>query len=422
MRIAVVAAGSRGDAEPFLALSLALQARGHSPVFLGHEQFRAAAHAVDVPFRVMAGDPRQMLASRTGLELMSARSPMQVLGHLQELGRDLFAEAAVALERELLDCDAVVFSTLAVAAYHVAEKYQMPRMWGVLQPVTPTREWPSLLLPYNFGRLGNRASYRVADLLTWATFGPATQQYRRAAGLAELPNRQLRQQVATTLPVLGGWSPQLVPRPDDWPAHVQVTGSWHLDHHEPLAEEIEQFLATGDPPVYLGLGSATVADPQEVTDMFVRAARLAGARLIISSGWAGLGAGSSAVDEASDEVMVIGDTPHAELFPRCAAVGHHCGAGTTHAAVRAGVVTIPLPMWGDQPFWAQQLFRRGVAVAPVPQHTWSVQSLAQGIAAAIGEPHTRRRAQEFAYRCTQEDGAEKAAALVDRRLVARSSP
>ncbi len=47
-----------------------------------------------------------------------------------------------------------------------------------------------------------------------------------------------------------------------------------------------------------------------------------------------LGAASLTVDRK--DVLVVGDEPHAELFPRVAAVVHHGGAGTTAAALRAG--------------------------------------------------------------------------------------
>lgn len=38
-----------------------------------------------------------------------------------------------------------------------------------------------------------------------------------------------------------------------------------------------------------------------------------------------------------DDVFTSGDVPHALLFPRLAAVVHHGGAGTSAAALRAGV-------------------------------------------------------------------------------------
>lgn len=50
-------------------------------------------------------------------------------------------------------------------------------------------------------------------------------------------------------------------------------------------------------------------------------------------------------------------------MPRCDLVLHHCGAGTTHAALAAGVPSLPLPCAhaSDQPWWADVLRKVGAA-------------------------------------------------------------
>lgn len=55
--------------------------------------------------------------------------------------------------------------------------------------------------------------------------------------------------------------------------------------------------------------------------------------------------------------------PHALLLPHCDLVLHHCGAGTTHATLAAGVPSLPLPCahTSDQPWWADVLRQVGAA-------------------------------------------------------------
>lgn len=426
MRVACVVAGSRGDAQPFVALARAFAADGIEPVLLTHREHQGLAERWQVPFREMPGDPRAILASPAGQELLRTRDPVRVLTRLRALAGDLFDDAAAALEVALADCDAVVFSTLAVAAYHVAELLGLPRVWGVLQPVTATSDWPSLLLPLGTGRDArtdadrwlNRRSHAVADVLTWSLFGPATTAYRRRVGLPPRSWRQLRDHVAQGLPVLGGWSQVLAPRPVDWEDHVHVTGAWLLDDATAqLPEQVRAFLAAGPPPLYAGLGSATVGDAGHVTRMFVEAARLAGRRLILSRGWAGLGEGVTAAD---DDVLVVDDVAHAALFPHCAAVMHHAGAGTTHTTLAAGVPGIPLPFWGDQPFWARRSADTGAAVPPIPHGRWSTASLAEAVARATAEPWRRRRALSLADEMGREPGSAAASAYAARYFVAGS--
>ena len=50
-------------------------------------------------------------------------------------------------------------------------------------------------------------------------------------------------------------------------------------------------------------------------------------------------------------VYYVEDVPHSWLFPRCAAVVHHGGAGTTHAGLQAGKPSLIVPFGGDQEFW-----------------------------------------------------------------------
>jgi UDP:flavonoid glycosyltransferase YjiC (YdhE family) len=48
-------------------------------------------------------------------------------------------------------------------------------------------------------------------------------------------------------------------------------------------------------------------------------------------------------------VFVAEALPHDWLFPRTAAAVHHGGAGTTAAALRAGVPSVVVPFMADQP-------------------------------------------------------------------------
>jgi UDP:flavonoid glycosyltransferase YjiC (YdhE family) len=66
-----------------------------------------------------------------------------------------------------------------------------------------------------------------------------------------------------------------------------------------------------------------------------------------------------------DNFLPIGDTPHDWLLPRCGAVIHHGGSGTSHSAARSGVPSIAVPFAGDQFFWAERLRQAGIAPAAV---------------------------------------------------------
>ncbi|MFJ8650174.1 glycosyltransferase [Streptomyces sp. NPDC093546] len=124
----------------------------------------------------------------------------------------------------------------------------------------------------------------------------------------------------------------------------------------------------------------------------------AGVRAVVQAGWAGLnGCGA--------DVLAVGDVPHDWLFPRTAAVVHHAGAGTTAAALRAGVPAVPVPVMADQPFWASRLHELGVAPRPVPFQDLTAEALGDVITACLSEPSHRRRAAELVRAIAAEDGA-----------------
>ncbi|WP_445079219.1 glycosyltransferase, partial [Streptomyces hayashii] len=202
----------------------------------------------------------------------------------------------------------------------------------------------------------------------------------------------------TGWPVLHGFSPLVLPRPRDWRAELDVTGYWWpYDRETRLPAALREFLDAGPPPVFVGLGSATVPDPGRLSAEIVRALRRAGLRGVIQRGWAGLTADG-------DDMLTVEDVPHALLFPETAAVVHHCGAGTTAAGVRAGVPAVPVPIQFDEAFWADRLVALGVAPASLPLRRLTADTLAAALVRATGSPGIRERARELGARVRAEDG------------------
>ena len=87
-----------------------------------------------------------------------------------------------------------------------------------------------------------------------------------------------------------------------------------------------------------------------------------------------------------DDVLSIGPVDHRALFPRSAAVVHHGGAGTTHAAAAAGVPSIVIPHAGDQPFWAGRLHGLGVAPTPLDVKAVTQDEVRDCVEQATAEP------------------------------------
>ena len=225
--------------------------------------------------------------------------------------------------------------------------------------------------------------------------------------------RHRRPQVAGQHPVVEAVGARQ-PRPaalahqDDRDDRFTITGQWLLPDpaFEP-DEALRAYLDDGPPPVYLGFGSTPLV-PRLRRFLRVLFAGLEGRRVLLSSGWAGL-----AEEDLPAHVHPVGFLPHDWLFPRCAALVHHCGAGTTHAAVRAGVPSIPAPFAMDQPFWADRLVRLGVASRPLDPGT----ATADDVRAALREvetPAVRQACARGAAAIATEDGVAVAVRALER--------
>jgi UDP:flavonoid glycosyltransferase YjiC (YdhE family) len=211
------------------------------------------------------------------------------------------------------------------------------------------------------------------------------------------------------MPVLYGFSPSVLPPPPDWSSEVHVTGYWFLDPPEDWTppSRLVAFLEAGPPPLYIGFGSMGSRDPQKTSQLVLEALAPAKQRAVILSGWGGL--------ETADlpaHAIAVDSVPFSWLFPRCAAVVHHGGAGTTAAGLRAGVPSVVIPFFGDQPFWGRHVAELGVGPAPIPRRKLTAERLARTIEIAVGDAGMRRRAAELGTAIRAEDGVAQAVALV----------
>ncbi len=218
-----------------------------------------------------------------------------------------------------------------------------------------------------------------------------------------------RRQEQANWPILHGFSTALVPRPSDWRAGLEVVGNWwpHQEAAERLPPDLEDFLRAGPRPVLIGFGSMAAGDGERLSEIAVQALRRAGLRGILQAGSAGLAADGN-------DVLTIGDVPHALLFPRLAAVVHHGGAGTSAAALRAGVPAVTVPVTADQPFWAGRLAAIGAATVPIPFRSLTVERLADSLHQVVKQQAHSRAAAKAAQHLMTENGAGQALKVIQQ--------
>ncbi|WP_328607479.1 glycosyltransferase [Amycolatopsis sp. NBC_00345] len=401
-QIVVIAPGSRGDVQPCVALGRGLAAGGDRVRVLAAPGFRPLVEEHGLAFAPLSADPGEILGSATG-RAWTAGGPLTFLRGFREVLRPLLDQLLAEVHAGAAGADLVLAPTLGFLGAHLSEHLDVPHAELHYQPSVPTRAFPHPLLPWA-GRLGpwaRRLSYGAVDGLAWQLLRSEVDRWR--VETLDLPATGVRGPRRNS-PVLCGFSDAVVPRPPDWPARVHVTGYWFLDEPAGWRPEprLRDFLAAGPPPVYVGFGSMRPAEAEKTFTAVRAALRQTGLRGLL---------GTDAV-ASDDNTLTVRDVPHAWLFPRTAAVVHHGGAGTTAAALRAGVPSLVCPVFSDQPYWGDRVHRLGAGPRPLPLRALTTDALATRLASLTQLPY-RRGAQRVSARLRAEDGVARACAVLN---------
>jgi len=408
MKIAAITFGTEGDSRPFVALCNGLANAGHELCFLTEKSSLSLATSGVRAIELM-GDIKSTLT-----DLLSSGSKASGASAMTEALSSLAKSCTAHWMRSLLEvakgCDTIIAAGLPLyVALSVSEHLGIPIVAVGLQPSSPTREFPSPFFPVTVPRWCNRLTHKLVMGIIWRTFRNSI----NAAG-AKVLHEKPRSKPWKGYPVLFAISTHLLPKPSDWPDNYYVTGWWALEEGNWQAPKpLQDFLAAGEPPIYIGFGSMVGFDRGLVMREVLTA--LDGRRALLSLGWNELGSSS-----LPSNIFLIGPTPHDQLFPHVSIVIHHGGAGTSHSAAAAGVPSVVVPFTGDQPFWASRLKWAGVAPESAPYKRLSSGLLQKRIMEA-SSLEMRQRAETLGRLMRQEKGVQNAVVRFEKLLVPRGA-
>jgi len=437
LNILIQIIGSRGDVQPFIALGKELKGRYHHRVRVAtHPTFKGFVEENGLEFFSLGGNPSELMAfmvKNPGLmpgveslragEVTKRRQGMweMLLGGWRaciEPGDGVSYQPAVgggdgAAHARPFVADAIIANPPSFGHIHCAERLGIPLHLMFTMPWSPTAAFPHPLANVQATNvesdLANFLSYALVDMMTWQGLGDLVNKFREGTlGLEAVPTMWAPGMISRLkVPHTYCWSPALIPKPEDWPARIKISGFYFLSLASSYSPppELERFLDAGPPPVYIGFGSIVVDDPDALTRKVLEAVAAVGCRALVSKGWGGVGAGELDIPK---NVMLLGNCPHDWLFPRCAAVVHHGGAGTTAAGIRCGKPTVICSFFGDQPFWGAMVAKAGAGPNSIPSKQLTSQNLAEAIRAALGS-EMQAKAEAMGDRIKAETGVENGA-------------
>jgi UDP:flavonoid glycosyltransferase YjiC (YdhE family) len=394
MRATLIAIGSRGDVNPYVALGQGLRDAGHKVTVATHDRYSTIVTEHGLDFAPVAEG-----AVSRGVDTEEGRKWIDRSRVLPSWVGALKDGASVA-KRRLADCwdatsetDLVVVSLFAtLLGIQVHQERGTPLVRAYCAPVAWT-------------------AGPVARNVLWRSQRRWVNSARNALGLAPMPGREPYRALDTErVPVLCAYSAAVSPPEPTWGDWIHVTGYWMLRQAEEWTPPpaLETFLAAGPPPVLVSFGAMADRDRSATTRLLVEALEQTGQRGIIVQDTAG-----QTPEALSSTVIACGFVPHDWVLPRVVAAVHHGGANTLARCLYAGVPSVVVPFFGDQPYWAARVRELGVGPDPIPRRRLSSTRLADAIRVAVTDRNMRQRVAALAARLETENGVAAAVALLE---------
>jgi len=415
MKITVFAAGSRGDIQPCIVLSKGLQGAGYRVRLAAPEDFARFVQEHGVDFYPLRGDVQKLMASDTGRKFMETggANPLKSIRAIRTMIAPVMMRMVEDAFSACRDADAIIcLGVFSPFGQSIAEALNIPNINVEPTPLLPTRFFPAPSWPIqrDLGGLHNYLSGIAMLQVIWQWYRPFVQNFRQRLGLPARNAAHFYHALRST-PMLGAYSPKIIPHPADWPASMHVMGYFFLDNpadRQP-SSELKAFLESGDPPVYIGFGSMAGRNPEKLAKIILEAVAKSGQRGLLLTGWGGLRA-----EFVPENVFVVDSVPHRWVFPRMAAVVHHGGAGTTAEGLRAGVPNVIIPFAFDQFFWGARVKSLGLGPDPIPQKSLTADRLAHAIRIAVTDSNIKQRANSYGADIRSENGIGNAVETIRR--------
>ncbi|MGW0037426.1 glycosyltransferase [Gordonia sp. NPDC003376] len=425
--------GSRGDIQPGVCLATELLRRGLRVTAVVPPNLVDFVASAGVPTVHPVGrDTDRQWSSDTALDAQRSRNPLTKVRFAIDTVIDGIRSFDDGLIRLFVDVDQTTgmpqvhdVDRLVVAPICQARGMALADRLGVeltvlrFAPMSANRNHGPLGLTHRLGPQATLAAWRVYDRVVWSSTRHGENRFRRRLGLASMHQPCPDRLAARRIVQIQAYDPAIVPGlGDEWGTLKPIIGFLDLAarDRQHLAEvsghdsDLTAWLAGGSAPVYVGFGSMPIADPDRIAEIFYSVAAEFDLRLILALG------GSPGPDPQRPGVYHVGAVDHSWLFPRCAAVVHHGGAGTTAAVLRSGTPGVIYAFTAEQPFWANRISALGVGVGR--RFSALCHSTVRDDLRGVRTSEIQDTAKEFAaLMVTPQRAVETAAELVEGRSV-----
>lgn len=401
----LIAIGTRGDIEPFLAVGELLLKSGHEVVGLFPDQYRSLTKESGIKFLPFDAGFIEMIEGDVGKQAMGGAK--NLIGRIKAYYR-LYKSAKAVNQRIFKEQIDFIAQENPDKIIH-SIKATVPVQWGyvtgkpsiTLSPIPcvnhPIKNKSSIAFRgRNFGKTINRWTFQFTRYATIKNLRAYLKKYKQQdPGQKALVNALLNEPAVFTV------SPSFFEL-EGTPSHVHYLGyqERNKERHWKPSEALQQFILRHKRFMFITFGSMSNPEPAQKTSMLLSTLTKLNIPAIINTAGGGLEEPKAYDDENFHFVNAI---PYDWVLPKAHAALHHGGSGTTHLSVKYGCATTIIPHIIDQYFWNNQLSEIGVGPKGISIARMSEENLKDMLTALWFNPAYKSTAEALSREMKQED-------------------
>ena len=393
MKIAIVVNGTRGDVQPMFALATGLIKNGHQIICCAPPENEELAERYSIPFVAFGPNYKELFKQNAQMKGGATKSPSPA-----QMKKE--TENQINLLPELLKGSDLVLGVGFVLGVHtVADILKVPYRFVIFYPI--------LLGTSNTDPFINRLMFGFGKSMTNMVMKSFINKKR-----ADVELQPIKDVWANWMGdhVVVACDKELNAVHEGVSFNFTQTGFILLPSQTGLPTNVEKFLNSGKPPVFIGFGSNPVSRPEKYNQIFDEVSKATNQRLIVSKGWADLS------ENNTSNVLYVDEMPFDLLFPRLTAIVYHGGTGTMAAVARAGIPQIAFPFMADQFENRKQIVKLGLGPKACDFKKISADILISSINECVTNKRYRENALEISTKLQNSNGLELTIELIENEL------